>query len=397
MGMLKRIIYSALFAGALLLLAPNVILKSALKKHGLGEFTSFSIAIPTLSKTSGIALKIYNVKVLAPQVLSESTIGLNSKSITITPIWNSSSTNYNINASDVTLTQNQHELFSKAQIEIHYNKDTTTINASTLFEALFDNNVIEIEAVINDLITGVNGHCLVRLPNVAIKDYNFSFSELMFNFNNKELWWPSQKAAAVNESYIVSDGLFKFYNQKLEFNFNVEDLKTQNFLLTENLIDTTYTGKGHGHFQFKNGSPDYFIDANFESLGGQFLLFNPTALRNNRALVENLLGALKLKKFDQSKIFHFGESLIDLEISNNQFDFKKITLKKENDSLQAKGYYTFDNKYKFKVRYFDDSSPTPLSFSIKGHGDNYETKVDPIDIINAVPDLIIPTLQNLLK
>ena len=388
--MLKRIIYITLFVITLVLLAPSVILKSILKKYKLEKEVSFSVVLPTLSKTSGIAFHFYNTKISIQKNITDPPITLTSNTVTITPSWNTQFTNYKILALNSTIFYDQKELLTEGRIEADYNKGKLQTKVATSLNEIFQ-SPINFEVIIDDLRDSFNGHCLVKIPDLNIKTYNFSFPQLLFNFNRKEIWWPSQSTATINEAHLISEGSLDLHSKKLSFNFKTDTLKTQKFTLTEDLIDTTYTGEGHGYFQFSNGTPQYLVNSKFKSLNGEFLLFNPEAIRKNRALLNNILSVLKIKKRDKSSTFIFNESQIDLEISNNRFNFKKIQLNKKSNTLHTKGYYTFDDQYKFKVRYYEAASPTPLSFTIKGNGDNYKISPNPIDIINAIPDLILPT------
>lgn len=239
----------------------------------------------------------------------------------------------------------------------------------------------------------ISGEIALSLPAFSYQDFDFSFHPINLNFDKNALWLCEQKVLSLNGSFIHLHGVYEFDREHIDFTYSVDQLQTAHFSDISWILETTLRGQGKGSVDWSKDL-QYQCHNSLKGDQGLFFPFNPETASKNVNLI-NLFS--KKDEEDPDTLFSFDSSLIDFTYENGDFTVDNFELKRHNDTLNCHGHYLFDESYQAKVVYKKFGSLSPLSFSIKGQGENYNIYLDSTDILNAVPELLLPNINKLFN
>ena len=395
--MIKRIAHIATFFIVTIILLPPVITSVLLKRYSLDDKVTYSFVYPIYSPEHGLGFKIHglNIKHRTSSSQSLTSYSLEIGSLVVIPNRGNLPVKH-LKINDARFLENLEEILHHSTLSAHLRDTEIEIEGQFSSESIFGHEPVKFESTISSLLTNLSGTLILNIPNIDHPGYKVDFKPLNMSFNEKELWWDNQETFTLNQAQFVSKGNYKFKLNRLDFDFDVSSLDTRILPVTEELFTTTLAGQGEGFFEFIDGEANLRIDSKLTSGKGDFLVFNPEKTKDNINLIYNILDNLKEKKA-LDDIYPFDTSNIDLTYENGLLTVNKASFNRRRQSLIAKGHYDNENFYKFKIRYYKKSSPTPLSFAIKGQGDDYRVIIDPLDVINAFPDIILPPLDKIIN
>lgn len=397
------------FVAVIFLSIPYVIAPIAFKQYDLNHVFSYRFLYPTYYPTEGLGLTMSHVYVrYGPNAkvsqLKTSNPGVfYANSVSIYPDWTFRSIRSAF-IKGLSCVYDNKKILNKASANIYFDPQQDALNGEVVGYHLFNTKEpLQVTLVAQSLNKNLAGHILITLPNIILEGESLEFQPFKVEFNQKKLWWLNQTLVKLSQASLTSRGHSQFETAKMNFDFKINDLSTESLPIIKDYLKTQYHGKGEGILDWSDEDKlDYTISAQLDSQKGQFLAFNPDKIKKNMDIVDQLLKSFSFIKdkpsINSQNIFLFTSSHLQVYFDDKEVQIKNAQFKKPDKSLSVKGVYGFkENNYIFRVFYTDKATPTPLSFSVQGEGDEYNIELNPIDLLNALPDVILPPIKNIFE